>query len=445
VPFEHIKGLPVPGALVAEFEGHWDNGAQQLVRKIRREFLRNLGEDWPWVDFNTWLNCDTKPEMECLKKHAKAAAELGCELFVLDTGWYGKGSNWHKALGDWHVNRERFPDGLEPLIELVHKLGMKFGIWFEIENTGKNAAVVKEHPDWLLRDRVRPMSGRGTLDFGKSEVVKWACEQIDRVVETYHPDCIKMDFNTNLIKDSKSYSTGSSPLSRHYRGLGLLWKHIRTKYPHIVVENCSSGSLRQDLFTTAHVDTEWLSDAVENKQSLAVNYGATYILPPEICHHWICYPQACEAMDVGAGFLASMMVHMGISGPILDWSEEQKRQARKSIALYKQLRPTLRKSIVYHLTPQPQYGDPHSFVAALYVDEQDGEALLFAFQGGVPELECRLNLRGLEPESRYRIRMLMPEGGMPEREASGAELVAGFAIKFPHKGASGLIRFTRLK
>jgi len=52
-PFKIVSGLPIPGALVAEFTGHWDNGAQPITRFIRTKLLRDLGEDWPWVQYNT--------------------------------------------------------------------------------------------------------------------------------------------------------------------------------------------------------------------------------------------------------------------------------------------------------------------------------------------------------------------------------------------------------
>src|SRR3989339_48077 len=50
-PFMTIKGLPIPGALVAEFTGRWDNGAQQITRFIREKLLRDFGNNWPLLMF----------------------------------------------------------------------------------------------------------------------------------------------------------------------------------------------------------------------------------------------------------------------------------------------------------------------------------------------------------------------------------------------------------
>jgi hypothetical protein len=154
-PFDTINGLPIPGALYAEFTGHWDNGAQPITRFVRAKLLRSLNDDWPWVMYNSWLDEEgTKPTAKALINTASVVADLGCELFVIDAGWFGQVANWPKALGDWHVHRERFPDGIEPVAEEVRRLGMKFGMWIEIECAYPDSPVGKARPEWLIKDRV---------------------------------------------------------------------------------------------------------------------------------------------------------------------------------------------------------------------------------------------------------------------------------------------------
>jgi alpha-galactosidase len=126
--FETIHGLPVPGALLAEFTGDWDNGAQPIVRFLRAKLRRSLGDDWPWVQYNTWYDRYAKLDEAHLLETARLAAKLGCELFVVDAGWYGRNPNWSAALGDWQVNKQRLPSGLKPVADSVRSLGMKFGL-----------------------------------------------------------------------------------------------------------------------------------------------------------------------------------------------------------------------------------------------------------------------------------------------------------------------------
>ena len=70
-------------------------------------------------------------EVNETKKLAQSAAKLGVELFVVDDGWFGQRHSDKAGLGDWYVNPEKFPNGLQELISEVKDLGMNFGLWVE--------------------------------------------------------------------------------------------------------------------------------------------------------------------------------------------------------------------------------------------------------------------------------------------------------------------------
>lgn len=439
-PFAGFGGMPVPGALVAEFAGHWDGGAQALVRFIRARLRRDLGPDWPPVQYNTWYDRFQEIGEPRLLEAARAAAEVGCELFTVDAGWYGTEADWSAALGNWDVhNPTRLPHGLEAVAGEARRLGMKFGLWVEIECAAPASPVLQAHPDWVLRDGDRQLSPRGALDFGKPAVVAWAKGVIDRLMARYALDYIKMDFNVDLPVDGQAQTPQTDPLYRHYRGLVELWQHMRSRYPGLIVENCASGSLRQDAMTAALTDTHWVSDNVENPANLAMNLGATYLFPPEICNHWTTSTDApAGTMDAETCFTANMLVHMGLSGKITEWDAATRRLAAERIALYKRIRGLLCVADVYHLTAQPSLSAPNAMQAALYVDASSGRALLFAFHGGDPDLEHLLVLRGLEAGRSYRLRL--PEKFGPERTVAGRELLdSGLRLRFPAAGSSAVI------
>ena len=54
-------------------------------------------------------------------------------MLVLDDGWFGKRDDDKSGLGDWFVNENKLRGGLKQLVDRIHGLGMKFGIWFEPE------------------------------------------------------------------------------------------------------------------------------------------------------------------------------------------------------------------------------------------------------------------------------------------------------------------------
>ncbi|MBN2217914.1 MAG: alpha-galactosidase [Pirellulales bacterium] len=457
-PFETIGGLPIPGALVAEFSGDWDNGAQPITRFIRKKLLRDMGPDWPPVQYNTWYANFDRLSEQFVRDAARAAAEVGCELFTVDAGWFGESmpkAGWIGALGDWHVNREKFPNGLEPIADEVRRLGMKFGLWIEIERVAPDAPVMREHPDWYLRDGDKRFSRKGSyaLDFGNPEVVAWAKAEIDRLAAAYRLDYLKMDFNSDLTIDSQRFEGGVDPLYRHYRGLVELWQYLRAKHPRMIVENCSSGSLRHDVMTAALTDTQWVSDNVTPSLCLAMNHGATYLFPAETCSHWTILPiwqsrrytaagadrkAMRKALDLPSLFTVNMMGHFGLSGPIDQWDAEARAIAAERIALYKRIRPIVRNADVYHLTPQADPDAPRAAQAALYVDSGTQRAVLFAFQANDPRLEIGLRMRGLLPERSYRV--VPPEAFGPARTYLGRDLIEkGLVVRFPNRGGSAVI------
>lgn len=440
--FDIINGLPIPGALVSEFTGHWDYGARPIVRFVRNKLRRDMGKDWPPVQFNTWYDGLGNFDQKTLRNAARAASEVGCELFTVDAGWYGgeSGGDWNTGLGDWTVNKKRLPDGLEAVATEVRRLGMKFGLWVEIECAAPNTPVAKAHPDWFLRDGKRQLSSRAPLDFGRPEVVAWAKSVIDGLMSRYKLDYLKMDFNTNMDVDGELLADRKDPLYGHYRGLVEVWKYLRDKYPQLIVENCSSGSLRQDMMTAALSDTHWVSDNVENQWIMAMNFGATYLFPPEICSHWTVKTSGDnKTMDDETVFTANMLGHLGLSGKISQWNTGTRQIASERIALYKKIRSLISKSDVYHLTRQTNASLPRSSQAVLYADPASEKALLFAFHAGDPAMEQTFHLRGLNADRKYRL--VMPADYGPERTVSGKELIDdGLTIKFPHVGASVIVQ-----
>ena len=95
---------------------------------------------------------------------AKKAKSVGIELFVLDDGWFSYRNDDTKGLGDYDVNYKKLRSGLTGLSNKIHKLGMKFGLWFEPEMVNMISKLYEAHPEYAVQIEGRiPAQGRHQL------------------------------------------------------------------------------------------------------------------------------------------------------------------------------------------------------------------------------------------------------------------------------------------
>ncbi len=424
-------GLP-PVAFTAS-DGDLDDAANQLRRYQRRYVIaRTPANDPMLVQFNTWYPLHRKPTAADVKKYAGFVAELGVEAVVIDAGWfpYRPGKSY-PVFGDWEADPVSFPEGLRNVADHVHARGMKFGVWLEIECASTDSRVVREHPDWVLRYNGRPIPGSLTrvyLNFGKPEVRRWARAVVDRLVRDDKVDWLKLDYNVDAGQyfDPPVPGRSGTVLYEHLRSYTAFLDEIRAGYPHLVLENCSSGGLRTDLEMIAHTHTSWVSDVVDPRQSVQLAYGCTVEFTPQVCNHWMVGDEHDGSVNAANPpgwwdfmFRVPMNGQFGLSSRVFEWSAEVRKRAAANIALYKRLRPVIAASDVYHLTPPPAAGkEPEGWMAIQYSAEDRQRSVLMAYRLGRGEARRNFRLRGLDPERTYRA----TEGGRLLGTFTGREL-----------------------
>src|ERR1700677_2768771 len=133
-------------------------GASRLLHRYELEHIlprtqATAGQPIPKprpVIYNSWEATEFKVGEAGQMALAEKAAALGVDRFVMDDGWFGQRKDDRAGLGDWYVNKEKFPRGLKPLIDKVHALGMDFGLWVEPEMVNPDSDLYRKHPDWVL-------------------------------------------------------------------------------------------------------------------------------------------------------------------------------------------------------------------------------------------------------------------------------------------------------
>ena len=433
--------LELPAVAFTVTGGDLDDAANALHR-YQRQFVvpASAANDPPLVQFNSWYPFPGKMNIADMKRCADVAARLGAEVFVLDAGWYNR-VDWSRELGDWQADRKAFPKGTAELADYVHSKGMKFGIWMEIECLGDRSEMIKRHPDWCLKcdGQLLCNYSRYQLNFGKAEVRQWAMSEMDRIVREHGLDWVKIDYNVSIGErfDADDGTRPGDVHYRHVRGYYAWLDELRRAHPRLVIENCSSGGLRFDLGIIAHTHTTWLSDRTMPKPSVQLAYGSTLEFTPQVCNHWMVGDDEAGRVSPASPsgwwqfmFRVPMNGQYGISSRVFDWTEPLVKCAAENVALYKRIRATIVAGDCYHLTSPPAHENPKGWMALEYVEPGAKRGVVMAYRLGESPPTETFHLRGLAPQSFYRVRLdSEAKGRRPAaRVPRGAELAAGFPV-----------------
>jgi alpha-galactosidase len=308
------------------------------------------------VTLNTWEGNYFDHKMDSLKAQATAAAELGIERFVLDDGWFGLRDDDTTSLGDWFVDKRKYPNGLKPLVDHVTSLGMEFGIWFEPEMVNPDSELYRKHPDWVLHvdGRSRPLSRHQlVLDLTRSEVTDYLFDCIDAVLKSCTISYIKWDMNRDIMHAANA--NGQAVTSKQTRALYALLGRLRAAHPNVEIETCASGGGRTDYGILERTHRIWTSDCTDALERLDIQRGAAMFFPSEIIgSHISAVPnhQTARIHTLAFRAIVALAYHMGVELNPLELDAAAQAELMNWITLHKKLRPWLHgASGQIHLAP----------------------------------------------------------------------------------------------
>lgn len=340
---------------------------------------------------------------------AERAREIGVELFVVDDGWFGQRASDHAGLGDWTVNAAKFPRGLGELIDRVHGLGMRFGLWVEPEMVNPDSDLYRAHPDWVFHYPQRPRTevrNQLVLDFAIPAVRDNIHRQLAVLLREHRIDFFKWDCNRPITEGGwpeGDRERQREAAVRHVRGVYEVIDRLREEFPALVIETCCSGGGRVDLGILARTDQAWTSDNTEATDRLPIQYGYSRAYPARTMVCWVTdcpNDQTGRTTPLPFRFHVAMQGVLGIGGHILRWTPDEVTAAHELVAQYKEIRRTVQRGTQYWLVPPGLTGP----CAVEYVSPDRREAVLLLYQvhtmlsAGPPQVR----LLGLDPARRYR-------------------------------------------
>ena len=408
--------------------------------------------------YNTWFDAFEVLEVGRLRDQLAAAREVGCEVFVVDAGWYGNGTGaWDRQVGDWREKEAAaFRGHMADFADEVRAAGLGFGLWMEPERSVAGAPVAQAHPDWFL-----PCPwGYLSPDLSRREVCDHFLGEISRLVETYRLAWLKVDFNLEMgrVPDGQA---------GYYEAWYELLDALRRRFPETFFEGCASGGMRLDLNALARFDGHFLSDTVNPVDVLRITQGAWLRVPPGRLARWAVLRAAGRSLprygqpldrapervlapgsggwedafvaDVDFICRASLPGMFGFSGDLAGLPDEVRARLRHHAGFYKQWRRFLSASVGHLLTPVRKMSDREGWVAfQLQAADGSGTSLVMAYRLDDGAARRSFPLRELDAGHRYAVSS-DDAPGEPALMLTGRELSsAGLPVELASKFSAGI-------
>ena len=318
-----------------------DQGFGGMSRQMHR-FVNDhiIPKAWQYrarpVLYNNWEGCMFDFNQRTLLSLAKKAKELGCELFVLDDGWFGKRNDDKAGLGDYTVNKKKLPSGLKGLSSRIRDMGMEFGLWFEPESVNMDSDLYRAHPDWALTDEFAPLLGRNQLllDLTKQEVRDYIVENVAKILDEADICYVKWDMNRHSVAlGAKAHD--------YILGLYEVLGRIFGPRPEVLLESCASGGNRFDLGMLCFSPQIWCSDNTDPIERLTIQEGLSYLYPQSTFGAHVSASPHAQTLRATPLETRGNVAFFGILGYELDLNHllpVEEKEIEEQIAFYKRYR-----------------------------------------------------------------------------------------------------------
>ncbi len=416
-PLEPGESFTAPEAALCCSKQGFAVLSHRLHRAIRERLIQNPWKGLPQrVLINNWEATEFTFDAERLMQIAKSAAPMGIGLFVMDDGWFGARDTDAAGLGDWTVNRDKLPGGLEDLVPRIKALGMDFGIWIEPEMVNEDSKLYRAHPDWAFqipgRTKVR---GRQqlVLDFSRREVRDAVYGALKAMLSSADISYVKWDMNRSL---ATVWSAGLPPqrqgevFHRYVLGVYDMLARMRRDFPGVLIEGCSGGGGRFDAGMLYYTPQIWCSDNTDAIDRLRIQYGTSFCYPVgTMGAHVSAVPnaQTGRSVPIETRGVVAMSGTFGYEMDLGQTTGEEREIIRRQTAFFKEHSRLIQEGDYYRLTDPFQNG-PYTAWEQVSPDRREAlVSVVFGTAHGAPPFST-LCLKGLDPALRYRV-----NGGEP--------------------------------
>ncbi len=384
--------------------------SRQFHNIIRKNLCRGSFRDTErYVLINNWEATYMNFTEDKLLEIADAASELGVDMFVLDDGWFGKRNTDRCSLGDWYVNTEKLPSGLDGLGKKINDKGLKFGLWFEPEMISPDSDLYRAHPDWCLHTEGRNRSESRyqlTLDLTRKDVCDYIISVLTKTLSENPIAYVKWDMNRHFSEAGSALLAAENQREvahRYMLGLYSILERVTTAFPNVLFESCSSGGGRFDAGMLHYMPQTWSSDDSDAVERLYIQEGLSIVYPfSTMGAHVSAIPnhQIGRNTPIKLRGLVALPGQFGFELDLSKMSDEDKAASKELIKAYKQYGEVFHRGEYFKLASI--FKGQNTAWEFVSEDKNTVIVMLYNIQGKVAVPDKILKLKGLQPNAKYQ-------------------------------------------
>ncbi len=410
----------VTPALALTYSPDGKSGVSRNIHRWGRDHKIAHGNDLRKILLNSWEGVYLDIKEDEMAQMMADISSMGGELFVMDDGWFGAKyprTRDNSSLGDWTVDTGKLPNGINGLLDMADRNGIRFGIWIEPEMTNTISELYEKHPEYIIRPTNRePVLGRGgtqaVLDMSNPKVQDLVFSVVDTLLTRYpRIDYIKWDANAPIMNHGSQYLTAdrqSHLMIEYHRGFAKTLERIRAKYPDVTIQACASGGGRANYGVLPWFDEFWVSDNTDALQRVYMQWGTSHFFPAvTMASHISAAPnhQTNRVIPMKYRIDVAMSGRLGMEIQPKNMTQEETDLCRNAISEYKTIRPVVQQGDIYRLL-SPY--DGKGVASMMYVSPDKDKAVFYwwKLETFVNQHLPRIRMAGLDPDRMYTVREL---------------------------------------
>ncbi len=192
--------------------------------------------------YSSWYSYHQDVFDRDLEQECELAGTYGMKGIIVDDGWQTEDNQRGYAFcGDWEISKRRFPD-MRAHVARVHKLGLKYVVWYSVPFVGDKSRVCERFAGKFLyhSDRLNT----SVLDPRFPEVREYLINIYETAVKEWDIDGFKLDFIDSFRIDGEDPAIRENYAGRDVKSvpcavdilLSEAMRRLRALKPEILIE-----------------------------------------------------------------------------------------------------------------------------------------------------------------------------------------------------------------